>query len=223
MDDFDLFYHRMHLPHIKSQFGDYAEIDSYEDMRKYFLKGFLLFVGMDGLKIAGGLCLIENGTLFFRRTGVLDGDEGYRRRGAQFALYYFIIRYAWEHGLEKVDTMKSDPFLNDGVYRTKREWGASVYPDDEAKATVLYFIPRYTTEIAYFFEHNPVVILGEDGLFGLTGCNEMCKHAMLNKQELSKKYYSPGLKGLITLASNGKKTQVQFEEARIQGQPAIVD
>ena len=31
--DFDLFYHRMFVPHIRKRFGDLADIESYEDMR----------------------------------------------------------------------------------------------------------------------------------------------------------------------------------------------
>lgn len=222
IDDFDLFYYRMHLPHIKNQFDEYANIDTYEDMRRHFLKGLLLFVVGDGQKMAGALCLKEDNKLIFRRSGVLDGNEEYRKRGAQFALYHFIIRYALEQRIEKVDTMKSVPFLNDGVYRTKREWGASVYPDDEAESAVFYFISHHSKEIAAFFECNPVIIFGEDGLYGLAGWQETCDIAMLDKKELAKKYYSSGLKGLILLAPNGEKTKVIFEENGSHGQSLVI-
>jgi hypothetical protein len=212
INDFELFYYRMHLPHIRNQFDDFAVIDSYEDMKKFFLKGFLLLVVADGQKIAGALCLKENNNLIFRRSGVLDGNEEYRKKGAQFALYYFNIRYAWEQEIKKVDTMVSVSFLNN-VYRTKREWGASVHPDDEAESIVFYFIPNYTPEIAYIFGQNPVIVCEEDGLYVLTGWQGSLNLTMTEKKELFNKYYSPGLNGVILLTPNDEeKKKVMFEE-----------
>jgi hypothetical protein len=218
INDFDLFYYRMHLPHISNQFEELAQIDSYEDMKKFFLKGFLLLVMADGQKIAGALCLIENDKLLFRRSGVLDGNEEYRKKNAQFALYYFNIRYAWEQGIKQVDAMMSDSLINNGVYRTKREWGATVFPDDEAESTVFYFTPNNSPEIAAVFEQNPAIIQGDDGLYVLAGWPGEFDQTMLDKKELSNKYYSPGLKGMILLAPNGEKTMMVFEEAGPQDQ-----
>jgi hypothetical protein len=132
LEEFDFFYHRMHVPHIKKRYGELSGIDSYDDMKKFFLKGLLLFVTKGDAAVAGALCLVEDGTLVFRRTGVLDGDETHIEGGAQTALYYFQLKYANEHNLRAVDTMKSAPFLNDGVYKHKRDWGATVLPDDES-------------------------------------------------------------------------------------------
>jgi hypothetical protein len=199
IDDFDLFYYRMYLPHIKNQFNLFADVDSYEDMREYFLNGFLLLVTSNGFKVAGALCLVEHNSLIFRRSGVLDADEKYRKQGAQLALYLFNIRYAWEHGLKQVDTMKSRPFLNDGVYRTKREWGAIVYPDYEADSSVYYFIPRYSPQISAFFEHNPTVIETQKGLSGLIGCRDSIDYNSIDHNELLKKYKSPGINSLLLL------------------------
>jgi len=211
IDDFDLFYYRMHLPHIRNQFDELAAIDSYDDMKKFFLKGFLLLVVAEGQKIAGALCLIENNKLMFRRSGVLDGNEEFRKKNAQFALYYFNIRYASERGIKQVDTMMSDSFLHNGVYRTKREWGASVYPDDEDGSIVYYFIPDFSPKLATLFEQNPVIIREEDGLYVLAGWHGASAMAVLDKKEMCDKYYSPGLKGMILLAPNGEKTKMLFE------------
>ncbi len=203
LDDFDLFYNRMHLPHIRNQFDTFADIDSYEDMRGYFLKGFLLLVVADGVKMAGALCLIENDTLIFRRSGVLDGNEEYRKKGAQLALYHFNIRYAWEQGISKVDTMGSRPFLNDGVYRTKREWGASVSPYDETDSSVYYFIPRYSPEIATLIENNPLIVQTGKGLSGLISRSEAPNLSSEDKKDLAKKFHSPGIGSLLLLENDG--------------------
>ncbi|MEH6583631.1 MAG: hypothetical protein V7754_16970 [Halioglobus sp.] len=217
LEDFELFYYRMFVPHIKSQFDTLAHIDSYNDMRKYFLRGFLLFVVADGIKMAGALCVIENRSLMFRRTGLLDGNEEFKKRGAQLALYHFMIHYAFDNGLTSVNTMESRSLLNDGVYANKREWGAAVFPVNDARTSVYYFITNKTSEVPTFFANNPAIINGEDGLYGLTGWPIRCKNTVLDKKELSKKYYSPGLKGMILLAPDGDRTTVRFNEVETQG------
>lgn len=203
LKDFDLFYHRMHVPHIRKQFGDRAEIDSYDDMKKFFLKGFLLLVTRDNEEVAGALCLVENGAIAFRRTGVLDGDESNVKTGAQMALYYFQLVYANENGIHAVDTMKSRPFLNDGVYRHKRDWGATVSPDNESETWVYFFNKGPDEKIARFFENNPTIVHSDKGLKGLVGISDGAEAPTAWVRDLTHRYHSSGINEFIVLTPNG--------------------
>lgn len=205
LKDLEFFYYRMFMPHIKKQFGSLAYLDSFDEMADYFLKGFLLLVQMDGCDVAGALNLIENNTLIFRRTGVLDGDESYIKSGAQHALYYFNMLYAKQQGIEKVDTMKSLSFLNNGVYRTKREWGAAVYPDDDSESWIFFFILQHSEKIASFFENLPAIIHTPAGLAGLSGWKGAPALSAVDKSALNKKYCAPGLEELILLTRDPEK------------------
>ena len=212
LSDLDLFYNRMYVPLIKNKYNNEALILPYEVMKGYIQKGLLLFVTVDNQDIAGGLCSMDGDVMFFLEQGVLDPAERYIQQGAQLVLYYFIIRYAWENGIKKLNTMRTRSSLNDTVYRTKREWGATVYADDKSESAVFYFIPRINETISTLFDINSVIIHGEDGLYGLAGCPEGC-----DITDLSKKYYSPGLKGLILLAPDGNKSKIIFKEVGTQG------
>lgn len=199
LKDFDHFYHEMHVPHIQKQFEELAELDSYERMKDVFLNGFLLLIEEKNVAVAGVLCTIDNDVLVFRRTGVLNGDEEYVKRGASSAQYYFTLKFALEHGIPKIDLMRSRPFFNDGVYNTKRKWGATVYPDDEAGSWVYYFIPRYSDKMANFFEINPLIINIENKMYGLVGWGHKDPPSKKDEKKLNDKYYSPGLDGLILI------------------------
>jgi hypothetical protein len=212
LNDFDLFYNRMHVPLIKNKFDNEALIAPYEVMKGYFQKGFLLLIAADNRDIAGGICSIDNDVMFFMEQGVLDGSDIYIQQGAQIALYYFIILYAKEIGIKKLNVMRTRSSLNDTVYRTKREWGATVYADDKSETTVFYFVPRISETISTLFEINSVIIRGEDGLYGLAGWPEG-----YDITELSKKYYSPGLKGMVLLSPSRGKIKVTFDEVGTQG------
>jgi hypothetical protein len=199
LKDFDLFYYEMHVPHIQKRFEGLADLDSYERMKEFFLAGFLLLIQEGNTTVAGVLCTIENDTLFFRRTGILNGDEEYIKRGASSAKYYFTLKYALDHGIPKVDLMRSRPFFNDGVYNTKRKWGARVYPDDESRSWVLFFIPECSRKVASLFETNPLVIFNGDRMYGLVGWKGEDQPSAKDVEEFTQRYCSPGLDGLMLL------------------------
>jgi hypothetical protein len=197
--DFDTFYHRMHVPHIRRRFGSLSDIDSYADLKSFFEQGLLLFVTKDGTDVAGALSLLQDGMMIFRRSGVLDGDESHVKAGAQTALYYFQLRYAVEHGLRAVDAMKSSPFLNDGIYRHKAEWGATVWADDEAERWVYVFAAGPSEKAAHFFAVNPVVVQAADGLRAVIGEPGATDVPRPSFDTLADRYHARGLKGFIVV------------------------
>lgn len=203
LKDFDFFYYRMFIPLVSKQFGNLSIIDSYEEMKSSFVKGFLMFVMEGEQSIAASLSTIKNRTLIGQRIGVLEGDERYIKSGMQSALYYFQIRLAKELNLEQVDTMNSRACLNDGIYRHKREWGAAVYPEDKDDAWVYFFVPARSEKAVRFFEQNPVIVHTGKGLMGLTGLCD-AEFSAKTKKYLYDQFYAPGLEGILVLTARSK-------------------
>jgi hypothetical protein len=210
VEDFDHFYYRMHVPHIRRRYGDLSQIDSYEDMKEFFLKGLLLFVTKDDKPVAGALSMIDGKSLVFRRTGVLDGDETVVKGGAQTALYYFQLKYAADNGFQSVDTMKSAPYLNDGVFRHKAEWGARTLPDDEATRWVFFFTRGQDAKLAQFFDTNPIVVrtpgraVASAALRGVVGVPQ--GNPETAAEEIQRRYPMKGLRELQLYGADGPKT-----------------
>ena len=204
--DFDHFYHRMHVPHIRRRYGELSQIDCYEDMKGFFEKGLLLFVTKDDKPIAGALSLIDNKSIIFRRTGVLDGDETVVKGGAQTALYYFQLKYAADNGFGAVDTMKSAPYLNDGVFRHKAEWGACTLPDDEATKWVFFFARGPNDKLAQFFDTNPIVASTADGLRGVVGTALPDATTASVAEDIQKRFHMKGLRDLRIYGPRGPET-----------------
>jgi hypothetical protein len=145
---------------------------------------------------------VQDGAIVFRRTGVLDGDESLIKGGAQTALYYFQLRHALEKGYRALDTMMSAPFLNDGVYRHKAEWGATALPDDEAPSWVYFFGARPSDKTAHFFALNPVVVQTTDGLRAVIG-DPSPAAVPASLAELAQRYPTRGLEGLTVVSPVG--------------------
>ncbi len=198
--DFDFFYHRMYLPHVLKQHGPYASIDEYEDMRAYFLQGFLMMALDQGRTVSAQLCHIRGDTLILRRAGVLDGDGIHVKKGVQSAVYYFMIRFARENGLRKIDFMNSRPFFEDGVYYHKARWGASVQPED-SESWIHFLVPRLSESVVQFFQRNPVIIQTPQGTAGLVGRTGSAGISPEEETDLKNKYYAPGLSHLLLMKS----------------------
>lgn len=156
--DFDRFYHRMFVPHIQRRYGDLADIDSHAQLKQFFDRGMLFLVMSDGKEVAGALSELVDGHLLFRRSGVLDGDESHVKGGAQTALYYFQLQHAVASGIRALDTLKTTPFLNDGVFKHKADWGARSFQDHEATHLTFLVPGRDPARLARLFEISPIVI-----------------------------------------------------------------
>jgi hypothetical protein len=211
LHDFDTFYYDMYVPTAQKQFGDLANIEPYEELKSIFLNdgGILIFVMENGSPVAGSLRFLKDKTLVGYRLGVLHGDHDYIKRGAQSAIYYFGIRFARESSCDLVDMLGSRPFLEDGVYRHKREWGAMASHYDTLKTWVFFFILDHGHKTARLFEMNPLIIETKKGLMGLLGVVDAADLSPEKREELIKKYYAPGLRGLV-LISPGPSAPIEL-------------
>ena len=123
-EDFEFFYHRMHLPMLNERHGEYGVADKKETLAGQFRQGLLFFVMHDGRPVAGGLRYLRGRSVYGLASGVLDGDPAWNRQGAVAFLYLESIRWCFEHGYRRYDLGGVRPFASDGLYRFKYRWGA---------------------------------------------------------------------------------------------------
>ena len=64
--------------------------------------------------------------IFSRYNGVINGDYEYIKKGAESALYYFLIDWAMRQGIKIFDFGDCRPFSTDGVFQYKKKWGAEM-------------------------------------------------------------------------------------------------
>lgn len=208
-EEFDMFYERMYVAHIQRQFGSLAQLKSYEVVRSYFDRGFLLFVLHDELPIAGLVAYPDGEKLAFRDVGLLDGDKAFAQIGAQSAIYYFTILHAKSLGLRSIDFRSSYPFLNDGVFRHKREWGSEISVNKELHSAVYFFTLGAPSQVAQFFKINPMVIsCGPHLGVVIAPAGAMMEDDASNQKYLSNKYSAPGLCELHALSEVSGATKV---------------
>jgi hypothetical protein len=133
--DLQCFYETMYLPFLQKRY-EHPTILDLNYLRKQYLEknGELLFIRKDDRIIAGGLCVLEDGTYSLATLGMRE--EASVIDGVNAALYYYGIMMAYKRGARYVDFGVSRPFLQDGVVMYKRKWGGTIFRDEKNNRVV---------------------------------------------------------------------------------------
>lgn len=122
----EAFYDDMYVPFIQRRFADASVIHSRRHVMKKAVRGRLLHVLRGDDVVAAGVVYPVDDTLCYLWPGIPAAFLDAPAEGAMDALYFFIIRHAFDAGYRYVDFSGTRPFLTDGVLQHKRRWGAAV-------------------------------------------------------------------------------------------------
>lgn len=136
------FFSRMYLPYIENRYGEKARFRPLRELAGAQRSGFLLKVEEGGQWVAGAVCRMRRREVTVIALAVAPPFQDRLRRGALSAVYYFLVRWAREQGLESVDMLRSRPHLEDGVYEHKRRFGARPYADAWPHTAIGVYPPR---------------------------------------------------------------------------------
>jgi len=194
------FYDNMYLPHTRHRFGDSAPVASRAWMMRCATRGILLQV-LRGQEFIAGSVISEYDGQPQSLWGGFAGHDWQELEGATSAIYYYSIQFAFATGYRELDYCGSRPLLNDGVFKTKRRWGAAVY-DDWSLETLLLRINRFDGGVSSFLANNPLLVRQGDQLVGkLLSVGEPVSASMVKKA--AKRFASPGVDALNIYAMNG--------------------
>ena len=201
-EDFDRFYQQMFLPHVQRQFSGFADVDSRETLQAVFDRGFLMIASLDGLDVGATLCHERDDALHYHRVGTLDGDPRWIKDGVQSALYVHMMLHARGRPLARLNLGMSRPFFGDGVYRHKRNWGAVVSLDHDARDALHIVQPAPGPALAQFLARHPLIGFSAHGLAAYVGAPE-AGQAPASIAELQRLYGAAGLVGVCRAGDTG--------------------
>jgi hypothetical protein len=174
--DFDLFYDRMHVPHITGRFAERAIIGSRASQQALFDRGGLVLIRQHGQPVAGALKHTRGKTLISVCIGLHADHRDLARQNIFHALDWYSIEWARAAGLRSIDFGMTRSRLRDGVFLRKREFG-NRFERDILTQTMLTFIggdlpaglARRLNELTLIAEHGGeyrCVVLSIDGAAG---------------------------------------------------------
>jgi hypothetical protein len=167
---FEFFYERIYRATIVARHGDQGLLREPTYLRLGLRHGAIIFIRSAGTVVAGALNVrrfaspvVDNWS-----GGVLDADPVWLRRHADAATYLHSIYWARSQpGCTTLGLTAARPFLNDGLFRFKRKWGAHVLAYPRSGRVLAIAFHRATTGVVSFLERNPFVARSRAGLVGI--------------------------------------------------------
>jgi hypothetical protein len=150
------FYDRFYVPFVNHKHGGDSVIAPRKHVLKRGAQGALLQVLKDEEVVAAGVVYPEGEALFFLWMGLPPQYIDSPPEAAISALYFFGIRYAFDHDYKVVDFTGNRAFLDDGAFRFKRKWGARV-EDSFSPGSILIKPTRSSRSAARFCQRFPVL------------------------------------------------------------------
>jgi hypothetical protein len=191
---FDLFYHDMHVPHMKRVHKEGAFLLEYEEMKNKMSQAELLLIKKDDTYIAGNIILYENEGARAWTLGVKDGDPEYVKKGALSAVFYFRIEYLRDKGLDQVHIGSSRGFLKDGSLQYKKKWG--MHLTSERRNKFLIKVLKPSKAVNAFLVNNPFIQRCNNELYGVYFLEADKQYTEDELREIYKSSYIPGMKKL---------------------------
>ena len=188
------FYERMYIPYSYKRYGNLAICATFSTIRHLVGRGSkLMFIKKDNDYLLGSLFFFENNTVIGTHAGIIDGQIELLKKGVSSASYYYAIVYSKKINAKYLDFGSSKPFLNDGLFRYKKKWGAIVEPL-KSSFSVFGFKTIYEKDnIKQFLLNNPFISKHKNNLEGNVFLSIDMKSNVEEVQHLLKNYNTDGL------------------------------
>jgi hypothetical protein len=161
--EIERFYDDIYVPFTRTRHESHSIVAPRKHVIRRAMQGKLLQVLKGDELVAAGVVYPEDEVLYFLWMGLPTGFRDGKPEAAISALYYFGIRYAWDHGCFAVDFTGTRAFLTDGGYRFKRKWGAAVEDTFSPSSTLIKPL-KGSPAAAIFCEHLPLIVRSDLGL-----------------------------------------------------------
>jgi hypothetical protein len=190
------FYDSMYRPLIETR---YADAPVYTPPFTFFkllhMIGYQLLLVKDekGDFVSGIYFHVKRNEVFCRYLGVINGELELIRKGAESALYCFLMDYAKDQKVNVLDFGGARPFFNDGLFLYKRKWGMKVVPSDFVKEIFGLRMVNESEQLKQFLIQNPFI--------GINEKNELIGYVFVDKKtfrdamsaQFEKRFQTPGV------------------------------
>ena len=166
-EEFDHFYWKMYVPYAEKRFGKAAYIKTYLESRAlYTSKGGIVFVKKQKKPVAGILFRVVGKTVFALFYGARGGDIRFGNDLSGQAALLHLIKWGKMKGLESLDFGTCGPFLRDGLFIYKKEWGMNIEEQVRQPVCALH-LSHLSESSQLFLAQNPFIIIDNGVMKGL--------------------------------------------------------
>ena len=190
------FYYEMYLPHMLAKHGKSARPTSYSSIKKFVSEGLLVLVKLNG-EIVSGVVLVANNNELYLPIGAVSArlltDRSFSL--ASHALTYYTIILGKQKGYDTIDFGDAPPFLNDGLFFYKAEWGMRIRPPPKKDEQVFGIkFSNMNEAVKDFLSTNPFIFSDGENLRGLTLLDS-------NTRNIRQFLNTPGISSLFVIST----------------------
>lgn len=225
----EYFYDHLYLPYVSERFQGAAQIIDREWLVAVASTSGLLRILKDGDVVAGAVLHYDRKFLDWIWIGAKKQNGEDLDKGVFSALYYHSIKHAHEKGFERMRIGNTRTFLNDGVYRYKRKWGAHLVRGRYADTRLLLDFDFEAPAVRSWLQSSPFVTESKAGFVANSFCFEpdAGNAAIARIRELVSpglaeiRVHSPDLLTLPSSMESCRVTQVSLQNSRNRSRPTI--
>ncbi len=196
-------YRQMYVPYALERFGDASMTYGFRKLKRTFERGQILFVKRDNDHLAGTLIVTHGKDAWVHSLGIRTGNHNFLKQGVVSASYYFTVLWAKEKGYEHIDFGHCRPFLNDGVFIYKKNWGMAVKKSNRMQSVLGLKVFNPSQGVKAFLANNPFVFIDRGKMKGFVLIQKNDPLTPGEVRSLFKKYYISGLDCLIINSPQG--------------------
>ena len=194
LDKIRFFYERMYIPYSYKRYGNLAICSTFSTIRHLVERGSkLMLIKKNSDYLIGSLFFFENNTVIGTHAGIIDGRIELLKKSVSSASYYYGIVYSKKINAKYLDFGACRPFLNGGLFRYKKKWGAFVEPSKSSFSVFGFKTVNSKDSIKEFLLNNPFISKNKNSLEGNVFLSADMKSNAKEVQHLLKYYNTDGL------------------------------
>ncbi len=204
--DFDHFYYHMYLPFVKTRHGYLALVARYQDQwQRWFVRGGLVLVTQHDKPVAGLLCYIANDTCYDIERAVLEADSQLFKQGIGTIITWYAINWGHSQGAKIYDMGGSHAWRSNGVFDSKRRWGARVVRRKRIYGVWTFLAQNLSPSLQDHINKLGFISEIDAKFYGILLSTDTAPVAEtdVNKQLLAVK--KQGLDGLVVISANSEQ------------------
>lgn len=205
--NFDFFYRKMYYPYMTRRFGRRANIASYSRSKALYLdNGSIIFVNRGEKPVAGILFQIRDKTVYARDLGIYEGNQELVSDLAGQAALFYLIKWAQMKGVAILNYGSTVPFLRNGIFQYRKEWGMSVGKNGVYPIYCLLRLNVSNEAAVSMLSQNPFIFVDKELMKGVI----FVEHDTTRKEleQISSEYLSTKLDSLIIITYGGNNQDI---------------
>jgi len=216
LDKLKLFYNDFYIPYIQKKFDDSAIIANFSILKFNLKRGRLIFIKKDDEYIFCSLLAdVHKNTVMKTHSAIKDKKINYLDKNINYISTFFSIIWAIDNNVNNLSLGLCRTFLNDGIFRHKRQWNPTVKKCNKSikgeKTGVFGLkINNYSSTIKDFLTNNPFISIENNKIKAIIYKSNYKQLSDDKIKHIKNMYNLPGISDIVIAYYDNGKNKIRY-------------